>query len=94
MQVTIQDKEFKEVKTLKTKEEIESFLFYWKQKKLLSSKLENPSWDYKVDIQTSKSSQRWLYNLNNGYCRILTKTKAPVYEIINKEEFNTLLLDH
>jgi len=94
MQVTIWDKEFKEVKTLKTKEEIESFLFHWKQKKSLSSKLENPSWDYKVDIQTSESSQRWLYDSNNGYCRILTKTKAPIYESINKEEFNTLLLNH
>lgn len=96
--VKILDKNFKEIKILKSADELEQFTLAWEQKEKLENKhihtiYRIAGWDYKIDLidLKAKTSDRWLYN-EKGYCRILSKQKRPIYQIKEVEKFNNLIL--
>ena len=51
---------------------------------------DNPEWEYKLDIETEKENQRWLYN-KKGYLAKLNYQLRPCYKISEPEWFIKLV---
>lgn len=87
--ILILNSNFKVIKTLNSNSDIEAFSQYWFSKQEHASSEKAPG-HYKIDIYTTNSNNRYLYN-ENGTVRLLTKTMTPEYQIHNFKSFNKLL---
>jgi hypothetical protein len=88
--ISILDGQFKIVNTISSSKDIAAFTDIWNTKIEARVKIKiNWNQGYKIDISGSSSNGRWLYY--GGWVMPLTKSLTGLYQVINQQEFESVL---
>jgi len=85
----VHQKTYNVVITLSDAKALAAFERRWKAK-TRSSIPQEPNWLYKIDIETTRNSDRWLYD-PRGWTKLRSNTETSVYKLPAPDEFNTSL---
>jgi hypothetical protein len=89
IRVTVFDAEFRPIRTITSAPDLAVFSELWAARvKESANAAMRP--DYKIDIQSNRRSDRWLYD-PVGVVQALSKKKTPVYRLSSPAAFNELL---
>lgn len=93
VKVRVLDRECRVIEEIASPRQLASFIELWSKRIEQTSQNSAATGDrypYKLDIQYSRRTERWLYD-PTGFTRVLSKQRAPVYRIPSPQEFNALL---
>jgi hypothetical protein len=89
IRVTVLDAEFRPIRTITSAPDLAVFSEHWAARVKVSANAAMQP-DYKIDIQSDRRSERWLYD-PAGFLQVLSKAKTPVYRLTSPAAFNELL---
>jgi hypothetical protein len=88
--VTVRDKSFQVIRDIDDPIILANLSEIWSSKRKIAEP-SNKAFDFSIDIATPDGGGRWLYS-SNGYVTILSKARVPVFQLIDKDTANKILI--